>query len=65
MLFGLDIDLVIYGDKCSIKTIFQLEEELEELFLPYKFDISIFSDIDNQELLDHVDRVGKYFYIMK
>jgi hypothetical protein len=36
---------------------------LEELYLPYTFDISIFTQIDNDDLIKHILRVGKTFYL--
>jgi hypothetical protein len=36
---------------------------LEELYLPYTFDISIFTQIDNDDLIKHIFRVGKTFYL--
>ena len=35
---------------------------LDDLYLPYMFDISIFDKIDNQNLKDHINRVGQVFY---
>lgn len=37
-----DIDLVILGDNCSLKTLYNIEEELEESMLPYKLDLSLY-----------------------
>ena len=35
---------------------------IRELCIKYKFDISIYEQIDNQNLKDHINRVGKVFY---
>lgn len=35
---------------------------LDELPLPYKFDVSDYYRIDNQELREHIDRVGRIIY---
>ena len=35
---------------------------LDELYLPYMFDISIFSHIKDQNMVDHINRVGPVFY---
>jgi len=35
---------------------------IEELLLPYTFDISIFNQISNPELIDRIQRVGVIFY---
>lgn len=34
----------------------------EETSLPYFFDILSYNEIDNKELLDHIDRVGKVIF---
>ena len=60
---GSDIDLTLIGEGLSLKeTVFPLEAALDELNLPYTFDFSIHSQIDNQSLLDHIKRVGIIFY---
>ena len=56
-----DIDLTIKGD-VTIKTLFEIENKLDDLLLPYKIDLSIFSSIDNLDLVEHINRVGKVFY---
>lgn len=33
-----------------------------DLMLPYTFDVSIYSYINNSDLLEHIRRVGKEFY---
>lgn len=40
----------------------RIKWELEELPLPYTFDVCIYHQIDDPELLDHIRRVGKPFY---
>ncbi len=59
---GSDIDLTLYGKNLSVKTIYNVTEELDNLYLPYSFDISIYKQIDNPDLIDHIKRVGKVFY---
>jgi len=59
---GSDIDLVLFGDALSYSELAEIEEQLDDLLLPYTFDISLFSQIDNLELIDHIDRVGVVFY---
>ena len=34
----------------------------KRLYLPYTFDISIFEHIDSNDLVEHINRVGKIFY---
>ena len=40
----------------------KIENELDDLLLPYKIDLSIFHQIENQDLIDHINRVGIVFY---
>ena len=53
-----DIDLTLIGNS----HIRQILNDLDELLLPYMIDVSIQHHIDNKELLEHIDRVGKVFY---
>lgn len=59
---GSDIDITLIGPHITIDTLFAVEEDLDELLLPYTFDISIFSHLKNHDFLDHIDRVGKVFF---
>jgi predicted nucleotidyltransferase len=59
---GSDIDLTLKGRNLSISDLFKLENEIDDLMLPYKFDFSIFSHIKNQDLIEHIARNGKLFY---
>ena len=35
---------------------------VDDLLLPYEFDISLYSALKNKKLLEHIDRVGKVIY---
>ncbi|MDA3923269.1 MAG: nucleotidyltransferase domain-containing protein [Kiritimatiellae bacterium] len=59
---GSDIDITLIGDNLTQNTIFKLEEEIEKLYIPNTFDISILSDIENSDLISHIQRMGKTFY---
>ncbi|UJP63687.1 nucleotidyltransferase domain-containing protein [Mongoliitalea daihaiensis] len=59
---GSDINLTLIGSDVTLDTLFAIEEDLDELFLPYTCDISIFSHLKNPDFLDHIERVGKVFY---
>lgn len=62
---GSDIDLTLLGHGLNIHHLAQLELKIDELMLPYKFDISIMENISNPDLVDHIRRVGKIFYTRK
>lgn len=59
---GSDIDLTLFGGKLDSKILAKLDCELDDLLLPYEFDISIFSELTHPELIEHIIRVGKVFY---
>ena len=59
---GSDIDLTFFGDDLTLNILYEIEEKIEELNLPYMFDVSIYNQIDNQNMIEHIDRVGKKFY---
>jgi len=60
---GSDIDLTLTGDNIDLSLLHKIESELDDLLLPYTFDISIFDHIKNKNLLDHIDRIGVEFYV--
>lgn len=59
---GSDIDLTIKGENLNLKIINKISFCLDDLYLPYTFDLSIFNHISSPELIDHIQRVGKVFY---
>lgn len=59
---GSDIDLTFKGEHIDHSTLYKIERALDDLLLPYIFDLSLWSHIDNPELLEHIDRVGIVFY---
>lgn len=59
---GSDIDLTLLGDKLNSIVLGRIDEELDDLLLPYEFDLSIFNRITHADLLDHIRRVGVPFY---
>lgn len=59
---GSDIDLTIKGENLNLKIINKISLSLDNLYLHYTFDLSIFNHISSSELIDHIQRVGKVFY---
>lgn len=59
---GSDIDLAIDSSELSLTTLLKIENELDDLLLPYKIDLSIMQKIENHELIEHIKRVGICFY---
>ncbi len=56
-----DIDLAVCGLDSALKTE-ALALDLEELPLPYKFDVLDFEALKNEVLREHVERVGIEIY---
>ena len=59
---GSDIDLTLVGKNLSHKQLLSIEHQLDDLLLPYLFDLSIFSDIEDSDMIAHINRVGLIFY---
>jgi len=59
---GSDIDLTLIGKNLNLDILNQINLDLDDLLLPYTFDISIYRYIDNPDMISHIKRVGKEFY---
>lgn len=59
---GSDIDLTIEGSGVTLSMMLKIENELEDLLLPYKIDLSLLNQIEDPDLKDHIARVGMVFY---
>ncbi len=62
---GSDIDLAIKGPHLTVNNLLKLSAELDELFLPYQFDLVIFERIQETKLTEHIERVGVLLYKRK
>ncbi len=59
---GSDIDFTLKGEDLDLSVINKIRRELDDLLTPYTFDISIFHQISNSDLIEHINRVGVVFY---
>lgn len=59
---GSDIDLTLEGDAITAEQVNRILLELDDLLLPYTIDLSLKRQIDNPDLLAHIERVGVVFY---
>jgi predicted nucleotidyltransferase len=59
---GSDVDIALKGDSLNLAQLNQIQLELDDLPLPYTFDICIYHRIDNPDLRRHIQRVGKILY---
>lgn len=60
---GSDIDLSLIGEYSNLKTLLKIENQVDDLLLPYKVDLSLFHKIEDINLIDHIERVGVVFYV--
>lgn len=63
---GSDIDLTLFpapGASIDHRELGSIEEEIDDLLLPYMVDLSVFDHIDNAALREHIERVGRVLYV--
>jgi predicted nucleotidyltransferase len=59
---GSDIDLALFGPRLTQELLGQIDDALDDVMLPYRFDLSIFDRITQGSLVEHIHRVGIVFY---
>lgn len=62
---GSDIDLTLRGKALTADLRDAVASALDDLLLPYMIDLSLYDQIDQADLQDHIDRVGVVFYARK
>jgi len=60
---GSDVDIALKGSGLNLDVVSQISHTLnEESTLPYKFDVLNYHTISNEDLIEHINRVGIVFY---
>jgi len=60
---GSDIDLTLVGGHdLNLTVLYQIMDDIDDLHLPYTFDISLLHSISDRDVLDHITIFGKLFY---
>lgn len=59
-----DIDITLKGN-ISLNDLNKISMALDDLLLPYTFDLSVFNQIENPDLIAHIKRVGKRLWVRK
>ncbi|HDR52380.1 MAG TPA: nucleotidyltransferase domain-containing protein [Mariniphaga anaerophila] len=59
---GSDIDIVLLAPDITLTELFRIENQLDDLLLPWKIDLSLFHQISNPDLIEHISRVGIVLY---
>lgn len=62
---GSDIDLTIKGGEIPFDELMQIENEIDDLMLPYTVDLSQYRQLENADLIAHIDKVGVAIYERK
>lgn len=58
-----DIDLTLLGgEDLTSDVLCRIIGEIDDLLLPYTIDLSIFHQISDSDVIDHIRRVGVVFY---
>ena len=60
-----DVDITLKGESLTRKDLNRISLAIDDLLLPYQFDVSIFHTLKNKELIEHVERVGIVIYTKK
>lgn len=61
--YNSDIDLTLIGKMLGLTELLRIENELDDLLLPYQIDLSLFHQIDNPDLIHHIQEYGKTLYL--
>ena len=59
-----DIDLALYGEVDAALAA-RVAGELDELPLPYQFDVRAYSEVQHEGLREHIDRVGRCIFVRR
>lgn len=59
---GSDIDLTLFSQDNSYTLLSKIMVDLDDLLLPYGIDLSFYAEITNNQLKEHINRVGIIFY---
>ncbi|MDR0831217.1 MAG: nucleotidyltransferase domain-containing protein [Prevotellaceae bacterium] len=59
---GSDIDIAIIDENVPYKTLRKIKSEFEDSPLPYNVDLVNFNTLTNNDLKEHISRVGEKFY---
>lgn len=57
-----DVDLMLVGHNVDLTCMAQIDEQLDDLLLPYRFDICVRHRLNNSALITNINREGRMFY---
>lgn len=59
---GSDIDISLKGNRLTHTILNKISLMIDDLLLPYICELSIYNRIENPDLIDHINRMGKVIY---
>ncbi|GIV87275.1 MAG: hypothetical protein KatS3mg054_1304 [Chloroflexus sp.] len=60
---GSDIDLTLTGNEAlPLDVLYRIIDDIDDLLLPYTFDLSILHQICDPDVIEHIQRVGVVLY---
>lgn len=59
---GSDIDLTLDAPDLPFAEFLRIEQDIDDLLLPYQVDLSRLADIEPGPLREHIERVGQIFW---
>ena len=60
---GSDIDLTLRGgDTLTHRILSKIANDLDDQLLPYTIDLSIYANLNDEDIINQIDRVGVTFY---
>ena len=60
-----DIDITLKGSDLTYLQLALLDAKIDDLYLPYFVDLSLFSMLKNKDLIESIEREGKVLYKSK
>ena len=60
--YNSDIDLTLARKNLCLTELFQIENKLDDLLLPYQIDLSIVYQIEHPELIKQIEEFGKVVF---
>ena len=57
------IEKTIKGKDLNIFLLNKISDDLDNLMLPYKFDLSIYNYLQNLDIINHIEKIGVNFYM--
>lgn len=57
-----DVDITLVGENLTHNDLLKITNDIDDLLLPYMFDVSVLHTLRNKELIEHINRRGVVIY---